>query len=250
MNNKDSNQVNISVPNNSLIHEYYAKMPYWTKEEAVVILASSRDTLVSESFKYIRIMKRSKQGDNVIQNLHLLERAMEHYELPTKEQRDPDSSHYVMVFRPIDFIKWAKKKEIVLPDGLEELVSKYYVAADEDLRAKYKKLEAENQELKEIISKREEEEKPAHGNSVFTYQRIIFLLIKEAYATGNLEIKSEDFKKFTVEFIANVDLLRDDQNIKLPFSMIPDSKTFTSTFQDIVNKLYKNNKHPKIKHVK
>ncbi len=53
-----------------------------------------------------------------------------------------------MVFRPIDFIKWAKKKEIVLPDGLEELVSKYYVAADEDLRAKYKKLEAENQELK------------------------------------------------------------------------------------------------------
>ena len=76
-----------------------------------------------------------------------------------------------MVFRPIDFIKWVKKKEIVLPDGLEELVSKYYVAADEDLRAKYKKLEAENQELKEIISKREEE-KPAHGNSLFTCYRV------------------------------------------------------------------------------
>lgn len=250
MKNKDSNQVNISVPNNSLIHEYYAKMPYWTKEEAVVILASSRDTLVSESFKYIRIMKRFKQGDNVIQNLHLLERAMEHYELPTKEQRDPDSSHYVMVFRPIDFIKWAKKKEVVLPDGLEELVSKYYVAADEDLRAKYKKLEAENQELKEIISKREEEEKPAHGNSVFTYQRIIFLLIKEAYATGNCEIKQKDFERYIAEFITSIESLRDNADIKLPFPEIPHEKTINSTFQDIINKLYKNNKHPKIKYVK
>lgn len=98
MKNKDSNQVNISVPNNSLIHEYYAKMPYWTKEEAVVILASSRDTLVSESFKYIRIMKRFKQGDNVIQNLHLLGRAMEHYELPTKEQRDEIQTAPIMLW--------------------------------------------------------------------------------------------------------------------------------------------------------
>lgn len=132
-------------------------------------------------------MKRFKQGDNVIPNLHLLERAMEHYELPTKEQRDPDSSHYVMVFRPIDFIKWAKKKEIVLPDGLEELIKKYHV--DVDLEAKYKKLEAENQELKEIISKRKEEEKPAHGNSLFTCYRIILLALREAYDTGNCEIK-------------------------------------------------------------
>lgn len=123
----------------------------WTKEEAVVILASSRDTLVSESFKYIRIMKQFKQGDNVIPNLHLLERAIEHYELPTKEQRDPDSSHYVMVFRPIDFIKWAKKKEIVLPDGLEELVSKYYVAEDEDLRAKCQTQEEVIKELQKKI---------------------------------------------------------------------------------------------------
>lgn len=49
MKNKDSNQVNISVPNNSLIHEYYAKMPYWTKEEAVVILTSSIEMPLSQN---------------------------------------------------------------------------------------------------------------------------------------------------------------------------------------------------------
>ncbi len=247
MKNKDFNKASTSNSNNFLLQEYYAKMVYWTKEEAIMILATSSDTPFSEASRLLNMIKKLKENGHVIPNLHLLERAMEHHELPTKEQQDPNSSRFVMVFRPIDFIKWTKKKEIALPNRLEELIKKYHV--DVDLEAKYKKLEAENQELKEIISKREEE-KPAHGNSVFTYQRIIFLLIKEAYATGNLEIKPEDFKKFTAEFIANVDLLRDDQNIKLPFSMIPDSKTFTSTFQDIVNKLYKNNKHPKIKHVK
>ena len=84
MKNKDFNKASTSNSNNFLLQEYYAKMVYWTKEEAVVILTSSRDTLVSESFKYIRIMKRFKQGDNVIQNLHLLEEQWNIMSFPLK----------------------------------------------------------------------------------------------------------------------------------------------------------------------
>jgi len=75
-------------------------------------------------------------------------------------------------------------------------------------------------------------------------------LIKEAYATGNCEIKQKDFERYIAEFITSIESLRDNADIKLPFPEIPHEKTINSTFQDIVNKLYKNNKHPKIKHVK
>jgi len=110
MKNKDFNKASTSNSNNFLLQEYYAKMVYWTKEEAIMILATSSDTPFSEASRLLNMIKKLKENGHVIPNLHLLERAMEHHELPTKEQQDPNSSRFVMVFRPIGKCRFIKRR--------------------------------------------------------------------------------------------------------------------------------------------
>ncbi len=151
---------------------------------------------------------------------------------------------------PLKAVELCKKKLFPFSVVLEKLITDYYPLAAEDLEVKYQRLEKENRDYIERINYLEKEVSPAHGNSLYTCYRIILLALREAYDTGNCEIKEENLEKYITEFITSIESLRDNADIKLPFSDIPHAKTINSTFQDMKDKFYKHNKQLDVKHVK
>ncbi len=232
-----------SIRSNNYWIKHYAKLDYWTPEEAVSLACNLNPQNKRETVHILKVA-----GEDVPLMI-LLSRAIECHTIKVQDNK----------IKPLDFIKWCKSKDISFPRKLEVLVRKFLVSEDEDLEVKYQKLETENnnkdiliqslkeenREYREKISYLEKEVSPAHGNSLFTCYRIIFLALREAYDTGNREIKEKDLKRYTDEFITSIELLRDNADIKLPFPDIPHMKTINSTFQDMIDKFYKNNKHVK-----
>jgi hypothetical protein len=227
------------------IKDKYAKKDLWSIEEFIALILKQNP----EYFSLTELKRHPKVKDlydlvirgikagklRIIRNVY-------------GSQLDSDE-----ILKPLDGQVFAKEKD--LPLDMEEEIRKYHVSDGEDLETKYQKLEAKYKESEieknKLLEKvKELEEKPAHGSSLTTCYRIIFLLLREAYGTSNYKITEEDFKRWTEEFKTSIELLRDDADIKLPFPEIPHEKTINSTIQNIIDKFYKNNKNPKIKPVK
>ena len=194
-------------------------------------------------------MNRVTQDGNVFPILHLLERAIQHGKLPTKEQRDPNSSHFIKVFRPIDFIKWAKKKGIELPDGLEELVKQYSASDFEDLETKCQRLEAEKndqniliQNLKEENNRLKEELKPLYGGERNGWIKTIANFIGSNY---DKLLNKKDTKDWVEEVYKDFENVESSTDIEL-YDITPEKSTLTKQLK-MVQKYCKEHSKPSTK---
>ena len=147
-----TNETSISLNNHWIKH--YAKLDYWTPEEAVSLACNLNPQNKRETVHILKVA-----GEDVPLMI-LLSRAIECHTIKVQDNK----------IKPLDFIKWCKSKDISFSQKLEVLVRKFLVSEDEDLEVKYQKLETENnnkdiliQSLKEENGRLKEDLKPLHG---------------------------------------------------------------------------------------
>jgi len=152
-NNIMTNDTSISL--NNYWAKHYAKLSYWTREEAVTLAV---DLNPRWNINTLEVLKRV--GDQDVPLLELLNRAIECNTIKVQDNK----------IKPLDFIKWCKAKDIPIPQKLDVLVNEHHTPEAEDLEAKYQRSEKENndkdmliQNLKEENERLREDLKPLHG---------------------------------------------------------------------------------------
>lgn len=116
---------------------FYCKLPRWGVEEAVALsLGKDPNRIYNLHIKYYSINSPIPFIQNHNKRLMLLKEAIKHGELEE-------------LFSPMEFVIWARKKDIELPDELIKLATKYASDTTPDWEARYKELELENRILKQ-----------------------------------------------------------------------------------------------------
>lgn len=117
--------------------DFYCKMPMWNIKDA--ILLSLDKTLCTTELIWLNEYEKRRQ---------LLIKTIECGDLDVKKEKSEKTNEDdEYQFRPLDFINWAKKKGIKLPQELGELVKKYNISNDIDWEEKCVDLESRLQEL-------------------------------------------------------------------------------------------------------
>jgi hypothetical protein len=147
-----TNETSIRFNNHWIKH--YAKLDYWTPEEAVSLACNLNPQYKRETVHILKVA-----GEDV-PLMVLLSRAIECLTIKVEDNK----------IKPLDFIKWCKSKDIPFPRKIEALVGKFHVSEGEDWEIKYQKLETENnnkdiliQSLKAENERLKENLKPLHG---------------------------------------------------------------------------------------
>lgn len=235
------------------ILDYYCRLAQWELEEAVsMLLYIPPQTVCWESIKehqnwwveYPDLWWIDSYGKLMLQ----IKRAIEAKDLKGQKGdisqanttlKDKEIWNWeTYYFKPIDFIEWAKKNNISLPEKMEELVKNYTVNYI-DFEAKYNELLKENDKLQQTL-------KPLHVSTEKSYQKIIFLLLYGGYNLKKFD--EENVKKILQEILMEAESLRDNADLKLPFEL-PCDKTITEHYNNSIDTLFHQNK-PSIKKTK
>lgn len=132
---------------------HYSKLSFWMVEEAASLCYNKDPEIVNSSS--IKLYSESPFVKGYYKTLKIIELAIDNDEIATTYK--PRGIGYTKLFTPLNFINWAKKKYIEVPEELESLVKKYNFAINEtDWETKCKKLEILCNELQATIDKQEE----------------------------------------------------------------------------------------------
>lgn len=144
MYNKLSNIESLNQTSNKnlikpIVLERYAKMPYWTIEEALRLQNGYHPAIERKN------EARLKTFDDDILKKNLLIRCIECGEIIAKNGK----------IKPLHFINWCKLKDLPCPKELEKLVREHHRSEDEDidLKAKIQTLENKYNSVKRELEK-------------------------------------------------------------------------------------------------
>lgn len=120
----------------------YAKLDYWTPEEAVSLACNLNPQYKRETVHILKVA-----GDDV-PLMVLLTRAIECLTIKVEDNK----------IKPLDFIKWCKSKDIPFPRKIEAVVGKFHVSEAEDLKTELEKAKNIINELEEQLNKKSQED--------------------------------------------------------------------------------------------
>lgn len=198
--------------------QHYAKLPYWTKEEAVVLAVGENP----KNPNLPRVLDILKLADNKVPLIELLNRSIECNEISNTNGN----------VKPLELIKWTKKKDIPFSKELEKWVRRYHKndLTEIDWKARCKELEVSSAELKKLV-----ETKPLHGSEKLAYQKII--LMQALISSGEQQFTYEALMQLLPEILYDAESLRNKGDNKLPFDL-PCDKTIGSKYEETVSKLF------------
>ena len=143
-----------NLDNKSNIYDHYSRLNSWSIEYAIMLISVSSNCTIEDSRKHINQIKvkiEKRDFNQLVPVAQILITAIDFDEIPYIENDLPDSA-YTTWFRPLNFIIWAKEKNIPLPNGLEESVRKYNSVEIEQDEEKCKKCSNELEQLRVKVS--------------------------------------------------------------------------------------------------